>query len=196
MCRIDRGCFQVSGKHFRAQLNAWRDRLAALRNIPPVLKLVWESGPAVTAAGMVLRLIVALVPVAMLYVSKLIIDLVVATVKTPGTPADGIWLLLAMEFVLAAAGNVLGRGIDYFDGRLADQFSREVSLRIMDHAAKLDLASFEDPAFYDKLERARVQATDRIGMLTAIGRLIQQTITLVSLSAGVIWFRRYCLPSW
>jgi ATP-binding cassette subfamily B protein len=50
----------------------------------------------------------------------------------------------------------------------------------------LDLGSFEDPAFHDKLERARVQATDRIGMLQAMGRLLLQTITLISLSIGVI----------
>jgi ATP-binding cassette subfamily B protein len=174
--------------HFKAQLSAWRDRLAALRNIPPVLRLVWESGRALTSAAIGLRLFAALLPVAMLWVSKLIIDTIVAVVKSPGPPPHNVWVLLAVEFALAGAGSILGRAIDYCDARLADQFSREVSLRIMAHADKLDLASFEDPAFYDKLERARVQATDRIGMLNAIGRLVQQTVTLVSLSAGVIWF--------
>ena len=124
----------------------------------------------------------------MLWISKLIFDMVGAAIKTPGLPIGGVWPLLAGEFALAAAGNILGRGIDYCDSRLADQFSREVSLRIMDHAARLDLASFEDPSFYDKLERARVQATDRIGMLNATGRLMQQTITLVSLSGAIILY--------
>ena len=108
--------------------------------------------------------------------------------QDPGPFPQHLLYLLAAEFALAGLGTVLGRLIDYCDARLADQFSREVSLRIMAHAARLDLASFEDPAFYDKLERARVQATDRIGMLNAIGRLIQQGITLVSLSAAVILF--------
>jgi ATP-binding cassette subfamily B protein len=61
-------------------------------------------------------------------------------------------------------------------------------MRVMRHAATLDLQSFEDPDFYDKLERARVQANDRIGLLNALGRLLQQTVTLVSLSAGVLAF--------
>lgn len=174
--------------HFQVQLRAWHDRLVALKNIPPVLRLVWESGPGIVAAGVTMRVISALIPVTMLWVSKLIIDTVVNSARSPGSVPQGIWILLGLEFLLAGAGAFLGRAIDYCDGRLADQFSREVSLRIMTHAARLDLASFEDPVFYDKLERARVQATDRISMLNAMGRLIQQSVTLVSLSAGVIMF--------
>jgi len=107
-------------------------------------------------------------------------------VKHPGPLPGEIGMLLGAEFLLAAFGNVLGRAIDYTDARLADEFTREVSLRVMEYATRLDLACLEDPAFYDKLERARVQATDRIGMLNAMGRLLLQFITLVSLSIGVI----------
>jgi ATP-binding cassette subfamily B protein len=89
---------------------------------------------------------------------------------------------------LAAANLVLGRTIDYTDARLADEFTREVSLRLIKHATRLDLASFEDPAFHDVLERARQQATDRIGMLNAMGRLLLQSITLISLAAGVVFY--------
>ncbi len=174
--------------HLEAHWKAWRERLRALRNIPPVVGLVWSSGPWIVSAGIALRVVSALIPIAVIWVGKLIVDALVATVKTPGTEPQGIWMLVAIAFLLAAMGSTLGRAIDFFDARLADQFTREVSLRIMDHAAKLDLACFEDPVFYDKLERARVQATDRIGMLNAMGRLLQQSITLVTLSAGVIAF--------
>jgi ATP-binding cassette subfamily B protein len=164
----------------------WRERFAALRNLPPVLRLVWGAAPAVVAGGLVLRVASALIPLATLWVSKWIIDLVVAAIQHPGPIPSQIWWLLAAEFGLAGLNQVLSRTIDYTDARLADEFTREVSLRVMQHAAKLDLASFEDPAFHDKLERARLQATDRIGMLNAMGRLLLQTITLVTLSAGVI----------
>jgi len=169
-----------------SQKTVWRDRLAALRNIPPVLRLVWKAAPRVVGAGLALRVVSALTPLAALALSKWIIDLVVAAVKHPGPLPNQIWFLLAGEFVVAALGNVLGRGIDYTDARLADEFTREVSLRVMGHAARLDLQTFEDPAFQDKLERARLQATDRIGMLNSMGRMLLQTITLVSLSIGVI----------
>ena len=167
----------------------WKDRAAALKNLPPVLRLLWESGPSIVAGDVALRFLTALVPVGILTVSKIIVDMVVAHVKNTATPfPQSIWMWLGIEFALACAGNIFGRVIGYFDSRLADNFSAEVSLRIMRHSAKLDLTSFEDPVFYDKLERARVQATDRITMLNAIGNLLQQFITLVSMSAAVIWF--------
>ena len=168
--------------------DSWRDRLAALKNVPPVLQLVWDAAPKVVAAGLALRIASALVPLAVLAVSKWIVNVVVAVLKHPGPPPPEIWGLLALEFLLAALNNVLGRSIDYTDARLADEFTREVSLRVMNHAASLDLASFEDPAFHDKLERARLQATDRIGMLNSMGRLFLQLITLISLSIGVILY--------
>jgi ATP-binding cassette subfamily B protein len=163
---------------------SWNKRLAALRNVPPVLRLVWDAAPKVVASGIVLRLFSALIPVAMLSISRLIIDLIKA--KHTATMPPEMWWLLAAEFALAAANQLLGRTIDYTDARLADEFTREVSLRLIKHATQLDLASFEDPAFHDVLERARQQATDRIGMLNAMGRLLLQFITLVSLSVAVI----------
>ena len=54
---------------------------------------------------------------------------------------------------------------------------RYVSVRVMKHAAELDLVAYENPEFYDRMERARVQATDRLGMIQSIGRLVQQVIT-------------------
>ena len=168
----------------------WRERFAALRNLPPVLRLVWDAAPAVVAGGLVLRVASALIPLATLWVSKWIIDLVVAAIRNHGPIPVQIWWLLAAEFGLAGLNQILSRTIDYTDARLADEFTREVSLRVMEHAAQLDLASFEDPAFHDKLERARLQATDRIGMLNAMGRLLLQ-----SHNARHAFRRRHCLLS-
>jgi ATP-binding cassette, subfamily B, bacterial len=161
--------------------NLWQDRLSALKNVPPCLRLLWETGPGLVSAGIALRFAVALVPLATLWVAKLIIDAVAAHRGVTGH----IWILLGAEFALAAIASILGRVIDYCDGRLGDRFARDVSARVMQHAATLDLASFEDPVFYDRLERARVQANDRVWMLNAVGRLIQQSVTLISLAAGV-----------
>jgi ATP-binding cassette, subfamily B, bacterial len=57
---------------------------------------------------------------------------------------------------------------------------------VMKHAAELDLIAYEDPVFYDRLERARVQATDRLGMIQSIGRLEQQVVTALSMSVAII----------
>ena len=165
---------------------SWNKRLAALRNVPPVLRLIWDAAPKVVASGVALRLVSALIPLAILGVTQMILDLIGA--KHTATMPPLMWWLLGAEFALAATNQLLGRTIDYTDARLADEFTREVSLRLIKHSTRLDLASFEDPAFHDVLERARQQATDRIGMLNAMGRLLLQSITLISLSAAVIFY--------
>ncbi len=171
-----------------AETKAWKDRLAALKNVPPVLGLLWQSGRALIASALSLRGTVAVLPLAALWVGKSIIDLLVEATRRHGPAPARIWLFVGAEFLIAALGSVLGRAIDYCDGRIADRFSRTVSLRVMRHASTLDLASFEDPVFYDRLDRARLQANDRLSMLSALGQLVQQSITLVSLALGVIVF--------
>lgn len=162
-------------------------RLRALRNIPPLGAIVWQSGPGVVTGALVWRIAGALIPLAMLAVSKRILDAVQA--HFAGQPLPGsFWYLVAAEGGLAALGSILGRLTGFFDALLADRFTRFVSVKVMAHASSLDLASYEDPVFYDKLERARVQATDRIGMIQALGAVIQQIIAAVSLCAGVLWF--------
>ena len=98
------------------------------------------------------------------------------------------WWLVATEFSLAVLNSVLVRTIDYSDALLADKYTRHVSIRVMTHAAGLDLLAYEDPVFYDRLERARVQATDRLVMIQAIGRLVQQVITTITLSVSIMLF--------
>jgi ATP-binding cassette subfamily B protein len=166
----------------------WRERVSALRNVPPVLKIVWDSGPSVVVFGLVSRLFSALLPVVLLWITKLIIDGIVRSVSTHQPVPHGFWWLVAAEFSVAVLNGVLIRAIDYSDALLADKYTRYVSIRVMNHAASLDLIAYEDPVFYDRLERARVQATDRLVMIQAIGRLVQQVITTVTLSVSIMLF--------
>ena len=170
---------------------AWGTRLQSLKNIPPVLKIIWDSSPAVVTWGLILRAIVALSPLALLAVGRLIIKAVDVASGTPLRPH--FWWLVGLEFGLACLASILNRGVDYCDTLLADKFIRHISVRIMYHASRLDLASYEDPLFHDKLERARVQATDRLGMVQQLGRLVQQVITTVSLAASILFFSPWLL---
>ena len=167
---------------------AWRERLSALRNLPPVLKIVWDSGPLVVSLGLLFRLITALLPVAILAVTKLIIDSIVHASSAHQPVQPRFWWLVVAEFVLAALITILTRIIDYLDSLLADRYTRYVSIEVMKHAAELDLIAYEDPVFYDRLDRARVQATDRLAMIQSIGRLITQVITAVSMSVSIMVF--------
>jgi ATP-binding cassette, subfamily B, bacterial len=166
----------------------WRERLSALRNVPPVLKIVWQAGPVVVASGLTLRLFTSLLPIALLWITKLIIDSIVHAVSTHQSVQPRFWWLVGAEFAIAVLSTVLNRTIDYLDALLADKYTRHISIRVMKHAAELDLLAYEDPVFYDRLERARVQATDRLGMIQSIGRLIQQAITAVSMSISIMLF--------
>jgi ATP-binding cassette subfamily B protein len=171
----------------------WRDRIRAFRNVPPLLRMVWDTSRSLTAATLVLRVAGAFIPVAQLWVGKLIIDHVVRTITHRPIDPSRIWYLLVGEIALVVLNDFLSRSATLCDNLLGDKFTNYVSLRLMEHAAKLDLVSFEDPVFYDKLERARRQTTARLGMLAGIATMGQQAITLLSLSAAIVSFSPWFL---
>jgi ATP-binding cassette subfamily B protein len=171
-----------SGSH-----NAWGDRIRALRNVPPVLRILWDSGPAVVTWGLILRVIVAAMPWSIGWVAHLIINGVdLALHHQPLLPH--YWWIVAAEVVLALIFAALTRAIDYTDSLLADRYTHHVSIQVMRQAARLDLTTYEDPDFYDRLERARVQATDRLAMIQQMGRLFLQVLTTVIWSAQLVYY--------
>ena len=166
----------------------WRERVVALRNVPPILKIVWQSGPGVVTFGIVARIIAALLPIALAYIPKLIIDILVRLLQAHGPIPSRLWWLVLAEFGLAVLSSMVARMIDYSDSLLANKYTRHVSIQVMKHASELDLTAYEDPIFYDRLERARVQATDRLVMIQSIGRLELQLITAVGWSLAVMLY--------
>jgi ATP-binding cassette subfamily B protein len=171
----------------------WRERLAALRNVPPLLRMVWETSRSLTILTLLLRAVSASIPLTTLWVSKLIIDLVVRAIRHQPFDRSAIWKLLVLELLLAVASDVLGRAISLVDSLLGDRFTNHVSLKLMAHATALDLVSFEDPVFYDKMERARRQTTSRLGTLASLATMAQQLLTLASLLSAVIFFDPWLL---
>src|SRR5215471_17208178 len=171
----------------------WRDRLRALQNIPPLFRIVWKAAPRVVTAGLAFRVIIALLPVAMLAVTKVIIDAIYGLTSQHRPLPGNFWWLVVLQFGLASLGTVLVRLIDFCENVLADKYTRYISTQIMTHAASLDLATYEDYNFHDKLDRARVQGTDRIGMIQASGRLVQEVIMTASLAASILFFSPWIL---
>jgi len=177
----------------QSSASAWRDRVQALKNIPPVLKIVWNSGPGVVSAGLIFRILVSVIPVSTAAVTGIIVDLIKTIVSNKSQPTSHLWWLVALEFALVMAGNIFSRIIDYYDRVLADRYTRHVSIQVMEHASSLDLQTYENPVFYDRLERARVQATDRLGMIQSIGRLFQQVMTAAALALAILWYSPWLL---
>lgn len=166
---------------------SWGERLRAVRYIPSLLGLVWETHRGYTLAMGALRLVRGLVPIAALWVGKLIIDAVIEAQRA-GAAWESVLPLVLVELGIVVAGEILARLSMVVDGLLSDLFTIRVSVRLMEHAATLDLAQFEDPAFYDHLERARRQTTGRISLLANLLGVGQSLITLATLSAALLTF--------
>lgn len=176
---------------------SFRERMGALRNLPPFLKLVWQTNRRLMLTSLLLRLCRALLPVATLYVAKLIIDEVVLLTQLPDRPdtlsdwaASGhlgdLGGLLVLEFGLAVLGDVLGRLVSLVDSLLSEQFTNASSVRLMEHAARLDLEDFEDADFQDQLERARRQTMGRMSLMTQIFGQAQNIVTIISFAIGLV----------
>jgi ATP-binding cassette subfamily B protein len=179
--------------------SSFRERVGALRNLWPFLAMVWATSPSLTSTTILLRLIRALLPVATLYIGKLIIDDVVMLVQLPDKPAtlqqwldsghlNKLGLLLAAEFTVAVLADILGRIVTFLDGLLAERVSTSSSVRLMEHAATLDLEDFEDAEFQDQLERARRQTSGRMTLMSQLFSQAQDLVTVASLAAGLIVF--------
>lgn len=176
-----------------SQKQAWANRLRALRHLPKIGRLLWTAAPIAVASTIFLRLLGGLIPLGMLYAGKRLIDLISGASKGQTFSIDEVWLWVGVEFGLAVLAQLLTRGVDFADGFIADRFSQNLGLTIMRHSATLDLSSFEDPAFHDRLENARAQSTDRIGMLTSTGWLFQRFVMLLSLATGIVYYSPWLL---
>ena len=186
------------------QITSFWARFAALRNIPAFITLVWHASPALTMTSLLMRSIRAVLPLAALWVAKLIIDdVVVLSALSPRPKTAFDWwasghlrvlgLYVAAEFALAILSDVMGRGQGLIEGLLADRLTMRSSIRLMEHAATLDLQDFEDAEFQDRLERARRQSSGRMTLLGQLLGQLQDLLTVGTLAAGLLIYNPWLL---
>lgn len=177
-------------------------QFSALSNVPRFFKMIWEVSPSLTSWNIVLRLIQAIIPLLMLYVGKEIVDEVILLAGKKS--AQSWWDLFSqqgatvmrwilMEFALAIISSLLNRAIILTDSLLGDKVNNDSSVRIIRHAATLDLYQFEDAAFYDKLERARTQTAGRTALMSMVLSQAQDLITVVALAIGLVAFNPWLI---
>jgi len=171
----------------------FRQRLSALQNLPRFFKLVWQTNPFLTVVNAILRILKSATPVAILYVGKLIIDQVVQISHGTQAVSTHLWTLIAIEFSLAILSDALNRAINLMDSLLGDLFSNHTSIKIIEHAATLDLDQFENSTFYDKMERARQQTVGRTILLSQVLSQLQDLITMGFLAAGLMVFNPWLI---
>lgn len=178
-------------------------RWAAMKNIPPFLRMVWKASRALTAATVALRLVRALVPITSLWIGKLIIDEVIRLAALDGPETLTEWwssgltqhlaLLVALEFGLAIVSDLLGRLVGLIDALLAERLTISMTMDLMEHAADLDLTSFEDATFQDKLDRARRQAAGRMSLMGQLFGQMQDILTIATFAGGMIAYNPWLI---
>ena len=135
---------------------------------------MWRSSRTGTLALLALTLVSALFPLAIAYVGKAIVDAVVAR------SADRALRLVLLELGLVAGQTAITRALGLVRGLLGARLSIDINVAILDKALTLPLAGFEDAELYDKLTRARREASSRpLSVVTETFQLVQNTITLV-----------------
>jgi ATP-binding cassette subfamily B protein len=169
-----------------------KERLEALRYLPALFRLIWGTHRGYTSAMAVLRVMRSVVPVMTFWVGKLILDSVIAAKSGNGSLTQ-VWRYLALELAIVLFGEILARASSLIESLLGDLFSNSMSVRLMEHAAKLDLAQFEDPEFYDHLERARRQTVGRIALLSLLLSMSQDALTLLTLAGALIAYNPWLL---
>ncbi len=155
--------------------------------MPPFFRLVWNTNKPLTLGNVVFRLLKAGIPVVMLYIGKEIIDEVIRLIAEGGSQRY-LWTMVAAELGLTVFSDLLSRAIGLCDSLLGDLVANKTSVDLVHHAAQLDLYQFENPVFYDKLERARRQTTSRTVLLTQVLSQVQDIISLLLLGAGLVAF--------
>jgi ATP-binding cassette, subfamily B, bacterial len=145
------------------------------------VELVWSTSRTLTIALGLLTIIAGVLPASVAFVGSRIVDSVVAAMRAGGTDARRVLEFVLLEGVLVAAIAAAQRGISFCQSLLRAQLGQRVNVMILEKALTLELQHFEDSEFYDKLTRARREASSRpLSLVMRTFGLVQNGISLVS----------------
>lgn len=162
------------------------------------LLLVWSTNVRLTIALGVLTLVAGILPAAMAYVGALIIDAVLAATEIARaggeTDLTRVFTLVAAEALIVATIAGAQRGISLCQALLRAQLGQRVNVMILEKAITLELAQFEDSEFYDKLTRARREASSRpLSLVTRTFGLAQNMVSLLSYGVLLVQFSSWAV---
>ncbi|MBS0365446.1 MAG: ABC transporter ATP-binding protein [Proteobacteria bacterium] len=153
------------------------------------IELVWSTNRRLTLALGGLTLIAGVLPASVAYVGALIVDAVLVAMRDGTASAAHVVELVALEGALVAGIAAAQRGLSLCQSLLRAQLGQRVNVMILEKALTLDLMHFEDSEFYDKLTRARREASSRpLSLVTRTFGLAQNGISLVSYGALLAHF--------
>jgi ATP-binding cassette subfamily B protein len=153
------------------------------------VELVWSTSRRLTICLGLLTIAAGVLPASVAYIGSLIVDAVVAAIRLGGTDAERVLRLVMLEGVLVAATAAAQRGISLCQSLLRAQLGQRVNVMILEKALTLELQHFEDSEFYDKLTRARREASSRpLSLVMRTFGLVQNGVSLVSYGALLVHF--------
>ncbi|WP_304232358.1 ABC transporter ATP-binding protein [Jiulongibacter sediminis] len=170
-----------------------KESFASLKYIPRFFHKIWEVNRWLFLANILGRLLAALLPIAMLWVGKMIIDEAILQINAETKDLQQLWLFVGLEFGMAILSDLLTRLSSLTDGLLGDQYANVSSIELIQKTSELNLAQLEDSEFYDKLERARQQTTRRVGLMSNVLNQGQDVIVIISLISGLAFFEPWLL---
>jgi ATP-binding cassette subfamily B protein len=170
-----------------------RSFLGVFRYSRRALELVWSTSRGLTLALGGLTLLAGVLPAGMAYVGALIIDAVVAAAQvyrdTGSAEFRAVFGLVALEALIVTALAFAQRGISLCQALLRALLGQRVNVMILEKALTLELAQFEDSEFYDKLTRARREASSRpLSLVNRTFGLAQNLVSLVSYGVLLVQF--------
>jgi len=152
------------------------------------LALVWATSPWLTIALAFLTLTAGLLPASIAYVGKFLVDSVVAAIDDNAL-ADAVWFWLSLEAVLVAAMAASQTALNICNNLLRARLGHRVNVMILEKAQQLELAQLEDAEFYDRLTRARREASTRpLSLVQKTFAVIQNGIAIISFSGLLFAF--------
>ncbi len=177
----------------------WRERLGQLtlvvKHIPPTLRLLWVAAPGGVAVLLAFTLVGALVPAAIAWVAKLIVDGVVVAQQTADVAArERVLFAVAAELGLVIVQTTLQRTHWLVRESIGARLKRSLSVRVLEKALTLELRHFEDSTLYDKMQNARREADTRpLGLALEFFGAIQNLLTLLTYGALIVTLAPWAL---
>ena len=170
-----------------------KDSFNSLGYIPRFFKEIWQTNKKLFLIASFCRLIAAFLPVVILWIGKIIIDEIIRITSTSDKDFSELWKYVLIEFVLVVLSDLVSRAISLTDGILGDQYNIKTSVKIIEKTNEIDISLLENSEFYDKLDRARTQTAGRVDLMSNVLGQAQNTISILSLVAGLIYFEPYLI---
>lgn len=165
----------------------------SLKYLPRFFSELYRVSPLTFTANLAARLIGSLFPITMLWVGKLIIDEIILLREESNSDYQQLIMWVCLEFALAILSEITNRLISISDGLLGDLYSNKSSEKIILKTKEISMSQLEDPDFYDKMERARMGTFSRVNLISDSLGQVQSLISIISLTAGLIYFEPWLI---